>query len=95
MDPNFLVVRSADQVSCPLGDEAAILSLRRGTYFGLGPVAAHVWGLIVEPRRVAEIVDAVAAEFDVSRDECAGDLARFIEELHGAGLVEIANAPAV
>ena len=37
------IVVSSDQVSCGLGDEAAIVNLRNGVYYGLDPVGARIW----------------------------------------------------
>ena len=48
-----------EQVSCELGDEAVILNLEDGAYYGLNEVAARVWKIVQEPRTVGEIRDAL------------------------------------
>ena len=44
-----IVIASPEQVSCPLGEEAAILNLKNTVYYGLNPVGARVWSLKGEP----------------------------------------------
>lgn len=84
-----IVVASKDQVSCDLGGEAAILSIKKGVYYGLDPVGAQVWNLLQEPRRVAEVRDAVAGEYDVEPDRCERDLIALLEKLLAEGLIEV------
>ncbi len=75
------VVLSDEQVHTSLGDEAVILGLADGVYYGLDAVGARVWSLLVAPRRVSEIVDAVTEEFDVDRQRCEHDVLALLGEL--------------
>src|SRR6478672_7523945 len=68
------VVLSDEQVHTSLGDEAVILGLADGVYYGLDAVGARVWSLLAEPRRVTEIVAVVTEEFDVGRERCEHDV---------------------
>ena len=81
------VVHSGDQVSTALGDEAVILGLHDGVYYGLDTVGARVWALLAAPRRVSDLVAAVAAEFDVTTERCERDVLALLEELAAQGLV--------
>lgn len=84
------VVASREQVSCELEDEAVILNVRSGEYFGLDPVGARIWELVQESRTVAEIRDAILRDFpDAEPEQCTGDLLEFLDQLAGSGLVEI------
>lgn len=69
--------------------EAAILSLKDGVYYGLNPVAARVWHLLEERKRVSEIRDLLLKEFCVESDRLTRDLLDLIEQLAGLGLAEI------
>jgi hypothetical protein len=75
------VVVSDEQVHTSLGDEAVILGLEDGVYYGLDAVGARVWSLLAEPRRVSEIVAAVTEEFDVGRERCEQDVLALLGEL--------------
>src|SRR6476659_10171781 len=57
------VVASDEQVHTSLGDEAVILGLGDGVYYGLDAVGARVWSLLATPRRVSELVSAITREF--------------------------------
>lgn len=85
------VVARKELVSCDLADEAVVLSLSDGVYFGLSPVASHVWGLVRTPRTVREIRDSLLEEYDVDADTCTRDVRRLIDQLLQWNLVEFRN----
>ena len=84
-----LVVASKENVSCSLGDEAAILHMKSGVYYGLDPVGARVWSLLVEPRTVEALREAITSEYEVEPAKCENDLLALLEKLRTEGLIEI------
>ena len=84
-----IVVVSPEQVSCALGDESAILSLKRDVYYGLNPVGASVWNLLQQPRRVDELRDAILAEYEVEAGRCERDLFALLEKMREEGLIVV------
>jgi hypothetical protein len=83
------VVVSSQQVSCPLGDEAAILNLKNNMYYGMNPVGVTVWSLLKQPKTVAEIRDAIVEEYEVEEERCERDLFTLLEEMRSEGLIEV------
>lgn len=83
------VVVSSQQVSCPLGDEAAILNLKNNMYYGMNPVGVTVWNLLKQPKTVAEIRDAIIEEYEVEEERCEQDLFTLLEEMRSEGLIEV------
>ena len=84
------VTRSTSQVSCELAGEAVILSLSTGEYYGLNPVAARIWDLLHEARRVHQIRDLLLAEYpDVTADECTDQVLVLLEELASLDLIVV------
>lgn len=83
------VVATRDQASCALGEEAVILDMAGGVYFGLNQVGARIWELLKTPRRVQSIRDELLAEYEVDAGACEQDLLRVLEEMRSAGLVEV------
>lgn len=83
------VMVSSQQVSCPLGDESAILNLKNSVYYGMNPVGATVWNLLKEPKTVAEIRDAIIEEYEVGEERCEQDLFVLLEEMRREGLIEV------
>ncbi len=83
-------VQSGQQVSCDLGDEIVVLSLKNGAYYGLDPVAARIWTLLAEPRTVTAIRDALLSEYaEVDPERCTREVASLLGHLVKWELVEI------
>jgi len=89
-----VVVAASDQISCPLGDESAILNLKNSVYYGLDPVGAHVWKLLGEPKSVGELRDALLREYDVEAGRCEQDLLELLEKMRREGLIEVRDVVA-
>ena len=82
------IVVSSDQVSCGLGDEAAIVNLKNGVYYGLIP-SAPIWSAIRQPVTFGEVRDALVAEYDVEPRALESDIRDFLQQLAEQGLIEI------
>lgn len=80
---------SPEQVSCPLGDESAILNLKNTVYYGLNSVGARIWELLQQPKSVAEIRDVLLEEFEVGAERCERDLLDLLRKLLAEGLIEV------
>jgi hypothetical protein len=84
------LVASSQQVSCEVANEAVLLSMHDGEYYGLNEVAASIWRLIQHPRSVLEVRDALLEEYsDISPDECHRALLDFVHELIALKMVEL------
>ena len=84
-----VVVMAREQVSCPLGEESAILNLKNSVYYGLDPVGARIWTLLQEPRSIGELRDVLIAEYEVEPGQCERDLLALLEKMRSEGLVEV------
>jgi hypothetical protein len=83
------VIVTSQQVSCPLGDESAILNMKNSVYYGVNPVGATVWNLLKEAKTVAQIRDAILDEYEVDEVRCEKDLLALLEEMRSEGLIEV------
>jgi hypothetical protein len=81
---------TAGQVYAELAGELAILNSKTGVYFGLDPVGARVWSLILEFRTCEEIRATLLAEYDVSPSQLEADLLNLFCDLSSKGLIETA-----
>lgn len=61
--------------------EAVILELGSGRYFGLDEVGQRIWSMLIRRRSLAEIVDALVAEYDAPAERIRADVAEFIDRL--------------
>ena len=82
-------VATANQLSTELGDEVVILGLRDSVYYGLADVGVRIWQMVQTPRTLAEIVDALVADYDVAVEQAEGDVRRLLRDLEARGLVAI------
>jgi hypothetical protein len=87
-----IVNAAPEQVSCPLGDEAAILNLKNTVYYGLNPVGARVWTLLQQPRSISELRDTLLDEYDVDAGRCESDLLELLEKMKSEGLIQVRSA---
>ena len=85
------VMVTSEQVSCPLGDESAILNIKNSVYYGVNPVGATVWNLLKEAKTVSEIRDAILSEYDVDQVRCEKDLFALLQEMRTEGLIEVGD----
>ena len=90
-----IVVVAKEQVSCPLGEEAAVLNLKNSVYYGLDSVGARVWTLLQQPRSVGELRDTLLSEFEVEARQCEQDLLALLESMRSEGLIEVRAISAV
>ena len=72
--------------------EAVLLNLDREAYFGLDSVGTRMWTVLTQAGSVQLAIDQLGAEYEVEPAELEADVGRFLEELEGAGLVEIRDA---
>jgi len=84
-----IVVAAPEQVSCPLGEESAILNLKNSVYYGMNPVGACVWNLVQQQRSVAELRDAVMDEYEVEAERCEREILELLEKMRSEGLIQV------
>jgi len=83
------VVAVPNQISSSLGEEAVILELTQGVYYGLNAVGARIWELLKEPRTAGEIRDVILDEYDAEPEAVTRDLLGLLTELADRGLIEV------
>jgi hypothetical protein len=89
-----VVVAIQDQVSTNLEDEAVILNLKDGVYYGMNPLGARIWELVQQPQSVGAIRDMLLKEYEVDPERCEQDLLRLLQELAARGLIEVKDEQA-
>jgi hypothetical protein len=70
-------------------DEMIILDLDQGLYFQLDEVGAALWEGMAEGRSLQEVVGALVARYDTSREQLLADAAALAGQLEEAGLVRV------
>lgn len=75
-----------------LRGEAVLLHLASESYFGLDEVGTGMWRALTTAPTLEAALESLLDEYDVSREQLAGDLEAFVDRLSGAGLVELRDA---
>ena len=94
------VARSDAIVFTEFDDATVMMDAHVGRYYELNATGARIWDLIESGPRVAEVCQALVAEYQVALDACDDEVRAFLHELHhrdvmrilpGNGTNEIAN----
>ncbi len=72
-----------------LGDEVVALDLQSGKYYGLNEVGSRVWDLLLTPRSLSAVQEALLREYDVPAGDLWRDLESLVSELVRHGLAEV------
>ena len=86
---NDSIIIPEDVLFRELDDEAVLLNLKTGTYFGLDPVGTRIWQLIVEERSLTRVLEAMLVEYDADRAVLEHDLLELSRQLCASGLCEV------
>jgi hypothetical protein len=92
MDLETIVHMAPDQLSTTVGDEAVILSLERGAYYGLNVSGAGVWSKLQNPIRVGALSDWMLSTYEVTPEIARRDLLALLGKLVELGLIEVCHA---
>ena len=92
IQPSFRVARSDAIIAAELDDSVVMMDVEKGRYYELDPVGARVWALAESGPRIAEVCEALVAEYEVAPDTCRDDLRAFLEELRRREVVRILSA---
>ena len=84
------VIVPTDVMARAVGEDLVILNLKSGTYFGLDPIGAKIWQLLVGQKTFQEVRDALLLEYEVSSEILERDILKLVTELCKQQLVEVA-----
>ena len=81
-----------DEVAAKVIDgEAIIINLVNGSYYSMVDAGAEVWSLIERGCSLDEIVESVAASYEVDEETARADVASLSSDLLEEGLVSLAS----
>ena len=76
------VFKTTDEVTWrDVNGELVVLKLTSGEYFSFNSVGRLTWMNLSEGKSIADAVDAIAAEYDVTREQAVLDVHTFVEGL--------------
>lgn len=80
-------VNNPHVISETIQGEVIVIHLETGTYYSLRQAGAEIWNSVDRGAGSEEIVDALAARYEGSRDEMEAAVSRLLEELAAEGLL--------
>lgn len=83
------VRRSSEPLQAGLDGEVVMMSVEKGSYYGLDPVGSRIWELLEEPKTVSEVVDELLEVYEVDPEVCMRDTVAFLESLIDEELAEV------
>ena len=87
------LVRSADILHAPVGkEEAVMMSIEAGHYYGVNTVGARIWELLESPKTIEQLCVQICAEFDVDAQTCETAVLEFTHNLIDNGVVHASYA---
>ena len=72
-----------------IDDEAVLLNLQSGIYFGLDKIGTEIWRWIREDGRLGKVLDKMTRRYEVSPRTAESDLLALAADLKKHGLVDI------
>lgn len=89
LTPESVVGWSSDQIAAPVGGEVVIMSIERGSYYGLEDVAGDIWNRLEKPVQVRALCEALAEKYEAESPDIERDVLKFLNELVEEGLVSV------
>jgi hypothetical protein len=84
-----LVKSANDLISAPVNSEVVILSVERGTYYGLDEIGTEIWQRLESPVRIDMLCEDLAAKYAADRQTIERDVLALLESLFAEGLVTV------
>jgi hypothetical protein len=72
--------------------ELVILDMARGEYLALDAIGSSLWAAIEAGKSIADVVQQVVVEYDVSVEQATADLEALASDLLAQGLVVVDGA---
>lgn len=73
-------------------EEAVMMSVAAGRYYGLNAVASRIWELLDSPKSIAQLCTQLSEEFEVDTQTCETEVVKFVQDLIDNELVHEATA---
>ena len=80
---------SNDQIAATVDREVVILSVQRGSYYGLDDIGSEIWQGMEKPVSVDSLCAKLAAKYDADHEIIARDVMTLLEKLAGEGLITV------
>jgi hypothetical protein len=82
---------SPNHLYSEIADEAVILNLESGVYYGLNSVGVDIWQWLQHSQTEEKLLDLILAEYEVTPEQAEQDLQSILKEMLEVGLLEVSE----
>jgi hypothetical protein len=84
-----MISRSPSVVAAEVSGEIVMMSIERGSYFGLDDIGCDIWNRIEPPCSFAALIDGLAAEYDADRATIVTDVHLLLDRMAAQDVVKV------
>jgi hypothetical protein len=85
-----MISRSPSVLTAEVEGEIVMMSIERGSYFGLDDIGSDIWKRIEQPCTFATLIDGLAAAYDADRAAIAADVRALLDRMAEQDVVRLA-----
>ena len=89
VQPSSRVVRRDEIVFTVIDDTVVMMDVVKGCYYELDSVGTRIWALVESGPLVAEMCEALVAEYEVVPDVCRDEVRTFLDRLDHLEVIRI------
>ena len=90
---NLTFKASSNHLYSEIAEEAVILNLESGVYYGLNEVGVDIWQWLQQPQTTESLLNLLLQEYDVTPEQAKQDLEAILQEMSAAKLIEVVRSP--
>src|SRR6266478_5996498 len=80
---------SDNQLAATVDQEVVVLSVERGSYYGLDDIGSEIWQRLANAVRVDALCASLAEKYDADRATIERDVLHLLEKLATEGLISV------
>ena len=84
-----IVARSEELVTSNLDGEVVMMSIDRGKYYGLDPIASQIWELLETPCSIRALCDQLLPRYEVGREQGEKDVLAFCQQAREQNIIRV------
>src|SRR5438874_1295835 len=88
-----IVQRDSEVVAAEVDHDLVMVSIANASYYGVSNVAREIWEAIERPKKVSDLIDELAATYNVARSVCEEQTLSFLESLLRENLAQVKDGP--
>ena len=88
-----IVQRDPDVIAAEADQDLVMVSIANGFYYGVSDVAREIWEAIEHPKKISDLIDDLAATYNVDRSSCEEQTLSFLEDLLTERLLQVRDGP--